>query len=83
MRKLAILHVIRENDSSRVVLKNYVDSKLENEYTCKNVRSVIIVGNEPCRLHMPMGIDHRFTTLIFPEKNAKLSCSNIEAKVLL
>lgn len=83
MGKLAILHVIREGDSLKVVLKNYVNSKLENEHICENIKSIIITGNEPYGLRMPMGMDHRFTTIVFPEKNAKLNCSDTEAKVLL
>ncbi|HIC98979.1 MAG TPA: hypothetical protein EYP08_04905 [Pyrodictiaceae archaeon] len=83
MEKLAILHAIRKGDSLKIVLKNYIDSKLKDEYTCENVKNVVIIGNEPYKLYMPMGMDYRFTTIVFPEKNVKLSCSDIEAKVLL
>jgi len=83
VEKLAILHIIRKGDSFKVVLKNYVDSKLENEHVCENIKSVVVVGNEPYKFCMPMGMDYRFTTIIFPEKTGKLSCNNVEAKVLL
>jgi len=82
--KLAILHIIRKGDSFKVVLKNYVDSKLENEYVCENVKNLVVTANEPYKLRMPAGMDYRFTTIVFPEKTGKLNCDdNVEAKVLL